>query len=405
MPGTAHQFTIIDFADSVDGWICSQDGVFATTVDGGKHWTLDSLSIVGKIRKMKYFGKNKCWLCVDSTYFKSSFYFTTNGKEWVRRFLPDSLLHPEMAFVTEKTISLSAINGIMCSNDGGVTWQITLALKPGAIGSTISFADSSIGIVAFRHYGPGGETTNCLSLRTTNSGVTWDTLKFGTTSYLAVNFYTSKCGYILWSYVFDDAMWAQSGIMLTNDAGKSFESKQTAGLGAPPNQYECMSGIKYPNYPAFILSTDSRMKQNAEGNFTVVRLDTAAIKILMFESVSENYNWILASGNRLFQSIGVPTEANQFSEKRAPSRFTLYPNYPNPFNPTTTIPFDVSKSSHVTLAVYDCLGREIVILVNGYRDAGHYEVRFHANGLGCGVYFCRLSTNQNVATSKIVLLK
>ncbi|MBS4029684.1 MAG: choice-of-anchor D domain-containing protein, partial [Ignavibacteriales bacterium] len=91
-----------------------------------------------------------------------------------------------------------------------------------------------------------------------------------------------------------------------------------------------------------------------------------------------------------------------------PTSFALYQNYPNPFNPTTTIRFDLPKSSLVSLKIYNILGQEITTLLNKQEyDEGQYEIVFDASRLATGVYFYRLSLNDNSFTEvkKLVLLK
>ncbi len=74
-----------------------------------------------------------------------------------------------------------------------------------------------------------------------------------------------------------------------------------------------------------------------------------------------------------------------------PSGFELSRNYPNPFNPTTTLSFVISHPSFVTLTVYDVLGREVATLVNEVKQAGEYAVPWNAEGIASGVYLYRLS--------------
>ena len=59
------------------------------------------------------------------------------------------------------------------------------------------------------------------------------------------------------------------------------------------------------------------------------------------------------------------------------NNFKLEQNYPNPFNPSTIIKYSIPKSEHVTLKVYDELGKEVTTLVNGYKEAGNYVVQFN----------------------------
>jgi hypothetical protein len=85
--------------------------------------------------------------------------------------------------------------------------------------------------------------------------------------------------------------------------------------------------------------------------------------------------------------------------------FELYDNYPNPFNPSTTIKFELPKSSHVSLTVYDILGREVSVLVNEKREAGAYEVKFDGSNLASGVYFYRIQAGSFVQTKQLLLLR
>ena len=89
----------------------------------------------------------------------------------------------------------------------------------------------------------------------------------------------------------------------------------------------------------------------------------------------------------------------------APDQFELEHNYPNPFNPSTRIAFNLKHSGKVKLAVYDVLGREIATLVNRAMSPGSHYVTFLADDLPSGVYFCKLSSGNAVQVRKMVLMK
>jgi len=88
-----------------------------------------------------------------------------------------------------------------------------------------------------------------------------------------------------------------------------------------------------------------------------------------------------------------------------PQAFRLKQNFPNPFNPSTRIGFQLPASAHARLAVYDMVGREVVVLVDEVRAPGVYEVEFEAEGLSSGVYFYRLTAGEHVQTQRAVLMK
>ena len=93
------------------------------------------------------------------------------------------------------------------------------------------------------------------------------------------------------------------------------------------------------------------------------------------------------------------------NENQIPAQFRLDQNYPNPFNPSTTINYSLPKTGHVTLKVYDVLGKEVATLVNEEESSGNYHIQFNANKLASGVYFYRLSAGNSVTTKKLVLMK
>ncbi len=88
-----------------------------------------------------------------------------------------------------------------------------------------------------------------------------------------------------------------------------------------------------------------------------------------------------------------------------PVKPLLYNNYPNPFNPSTTIQSALPKGSHVKLEIYNTLGERIATLTNETRQAGYYSEQFNATGLASGVYFYRLQSGDFVGTKKLLLLK
>lgn len=88
-----------------------------------------------------------------------------------------------------------------------------------------------------------------------------------------------------------------------------------------------------------------------------------------------------------------------------PKEFKLFNNYPNPFNPSTDIKYDLPKSGLVSLKVYDINGRLVKELVNQMQVAGSYIARFDASGLTSGVYFYQLTTDAFKAQNKMLLVK
>ena len=93
------------------------------------------------------------------------------------------------------------------------------------------------------------------------------------------------------------------------------------------------------------------------------------------------------------------------SEPELPASFVLMPNYPNPFNPVTTIDYQIPKPVYVNLSVYNLAGQLVRTLVKEPKDAGFHTVEWSAGEVGSGVYIYRLSAGEYVAVKKCIVIK
>jgi hypothetical protein len=104
-------------------------------------------------------------------------------------------------------------------------------------------------------------------------------------------------------------------------------------------------------------------------------------------------------------NAGGPSPLHIHLNNNLPNIYILEEAYPNPFNPSTTIGFDLFKTSKVTLKIYNILGEEMTTLVSEILYAGEYSYKFDASGLASGVYLYRLEAEGFVETKKLVLMR
>ncbi len=112
-----------------------------------------------------------------------------------------------------------------------------------------------------------------------------------------------------------------------------------------------------------------------------------------------------SAGNRYSFTFTTLTLARDLVITGIPAPYSLSQNYPNPFNSGTTIQYELPTASVTKLAVYDLLGREVSVLVDGWRVSGVYQAKFDATGLASGVYFYRLTAGDFAQTKKFVVLR
>ena len=99
------------------------------------------------------------------------------------------------------------------------------------------------------------------------------------------------------------------------------------------------------------------------------------------------------------------TSVNDVGMNGQQQGFYLEQNFPNPFNPSTKIKYQIADAGFVNLRVYDVLGNEVVTLINNEMQAGSYEVEFDASNLPSGIYFYKIQSGSFVETKKMVLLR
>jgi hypothetical protein len=98
--------------------------------------------------------------------------------------------------------------------------------------------------------------------------------------------------------------------------------------------------------------------------------------------------------------IGITKEGTE-----VPTVYKLYQNFPNPFNPSTTINFDIVKAGNVSILLYDILGREVQSLLNENVEPGKYKLTFSADNFASGVYFYRIRTSEFTDVKRMLLVK
>ena len=129
---------------------------------------------------------------------------------------------------------------------------------------------------------------------------------------------------------------------------------------------------------------------------------------------TKSYNYTdseVSSGNYTYRLKQIDFDGSfEYSQEvevqvTAPLVFTLEQNFPNPFNPSTVISYQLPVGGNVTLKVFDLLGCEVATLVNENKSAGKYEVEFNAENLHSGIYFYEFKAGEFIQTKKMILMK
>lgn len=177
-----------------------------------------------------------------------------------------------------------------------------------------------------------------------------------------------------------------------NDASKAnrtFATAVEAGLVAPFDL----------NNPNFLPLSGSPALTGAGTPPNDGFFDASANYVGAFKDVDWTFGWARFNPD---STTGIKEIENGNS---VPVSFNLSQNYPNPFNPSTRINYSLNKASHVTLKVYNMLGQQVAKLVDGFRNAGSYEITWDASNLASGIYIYRLDADGQAISRKMILMK
>jgi hypothetical protein len=165
----------------------------------------------------------------------------------------------------------------------------------------------------------------------------------------------------------------------------------------PDQDYAIVDSITFTNWAA-TAKTDTTTGGYPQPSYLRAPRDAAFSADGNTFYFADYYGYTLKEFKKTAASIGDVS-------RDVPGTFKLYHNYPNPFNPTTVIPFDLNKQAHVKLKVYDALGREIGTYIDGQMKAGSHNFEFDGSNLASGTYYFKITVDTKVATGKMMLLK
>ena len=110
--------------------------------------------------------------------------------------------------------------------------------------------------------------------------------------------------------------------------------------------------------------------------------------------------------NRRWDSVMVDISMTDIGENASkPVLYKLYDNYPNPFNPSTTLRYSLPEASFTSIKIYDAVGKEVAVVVNEMKTAGTYQIEFNAVGLSSGIYYYSIQAGTFSETKKMILMK
>jgi photosystem II stability/assembly factor-like uncharacterized protein len=228
--------------------------------------------------------------------------------------------------------------------------------------------------------------------RSTDNGVTWDTINNGMGASQLTSLVISNEKYLI--------LGAESGgIYKSTNWGENWVLKKPSSiirnLAASSTGY-IMAGSELEG---LLLSTDGGESWQQKNSGLP---SPTFINSVYFDT--EGYAYCGVHNFGIYKSTSPVVSVDEKIELQ-PDGFQLFQNYPNPFNPSTIIAYSIKESGYVSLIIYDVLGNKVATLVNEEKPYGIYEVEFSGEGLTSGIYFYQLKVGTLIRTKKMILLR
>ncbi len=393
--GTANDLSAIHFLNVSTGYVAGAAGTVLRTTNGGASWqNVSPAGVTANLNGLYVFDAPSDRVVVVGD--GGMILVTTNGGAgWstVSSGLTDDLF--SISFASQTGVCGGGSQAILKSTDAGSSWSI---VQSGFFGGGFRGAfmlSPQIGYVC-------GENSIFQPLlgKTTDSGSNWAFVPF----YLngnegrayAVDFTDASIGHVA------AGVWDGSGAVSLSTNGGSDWSSQLF----PDVAYAIDFPVSATGMVGYAAGLSGRIIKtvNAGGAWQQQTSGTAAT-LRSIHFIDLNNGYVAGDGGVILKTTtgGEPTSG--VGDGEGVQVFSLQQNYPNPFNPSTTIRFRTPTSGDVRLTIFDIAGREIAVLVDGWRHSGSHSATWNAAGMSTGIYFCRLDVGGFTETRKLVLAK
>ncbi len=259
-------------------------------------------------------------------------------------------------------------------------------------------------VATWKQFNPAGESfpeyNSCLAVnRKTNAMV----VTYTTDEATNLN--------IKYSYAADGSNWTIQNV-LTNQANNESRS-YIAGSNQQSGAFRVVWVSSGTAFDSVFYTSTLNVASGFVGKTSVSRVNQSTgvlapcVTGYMFNGITSGGSVVYAGSgpaNIWYNGSSLTTGINPISVT-VPERYTLSQNYPNPFNPITKINFSIPKNNLVTIKVYNSLGKEVAMLVNGTYSAGEYEVSLNGASLSSGVYFYKITAGEFTETKKMLMTK
>lgn len=383
------------FLDTLNGWVVGDEGTLLKTTNGGILWENLNLDFDGRFIKIKLVDSTSLFILTDNSDRGQGFFISDDfGETWEFTLLPfDEYFFLDFHFLN---INVGFITGLLGKTfktiDGMRTWQNIDDPNNFFAHNSIFFKDENTGWIT------GGRIDIIGFIKkTTDAGETWNNLIY----------VIEPLNHL---YMMNaDTFWVAGGdpeyggwVYLSIDSGNSWELQQM------PEGVITRGHILFINKKIGFTSGAGNILETRDLGITWNIVYEAAA---FFESISSpdgKHFWFCGSGGFILKYTDTTTILTSVIEEYKPKEFNIIDNiniYPNPFNNSTQIAFNINKEEKVNIYIYDILGKKIDTITENVMNVGSHKIFYENNYLASGHYLINFVIKGYIFTKKIQILK
>ncbi|MBS1495055.1 MAG: T9SS type A sorting domain-containing protein [Bacteroidetes bacterium] len=411
--GVTGTLNSVSFVSTTLGWVCGAAGTMLNTLNGGTNWTTQSLgTVTANITSVNFLNPSTGWATGQQGRIN---YTATSGNTWSTQTSGTNSNLNGVSMVNTTTGWVVGDNGVVLkTTTGGLSAPTAPVLTTPANNSSNVSVTPTLGWNAVN-----GASSYKVQISTiSNFGVITDSATVFTNSYSVPVGKLQNASAYFWRVSASNAV-GTSAFSTVFNFSTTVTPPPTPTLVSPSNGANGQSLTPTLTWQAIAGATAFHIQISTISNFAVIT-DSGSVSGATTQYTVPagklgnglTYFWRVsatnASGTGSFSSpwsfstllVGVNLISSEI-----PKEFKLFNNYPNPFNPTTKIRFNIPKSEFVSLKVYNSTGMLVSELLSGNFAAGSYETEFKASEFASGVYFYKIESASFSDTRRMILMK
>lgn len=380
----ANEVNGLAFPALQSGWAAGSSVLFRTT-NSGATWTNLPARPVATLYGISAVDQLRAWAIGSTAVYRT----TDGGSTWTTTFLSIpgggrlyaiTMLSPTVGWVS------GASGALYRTTNGGSHWTLVPTGSPRVL-RALHFRDEGHGWVV----GDGGTVAS-----TSDSGASWSVSAFSDTlAFNGVAFADTLTGVMVGRY---------GRVYRTTNGGALWT------LQSMPTRSHLNAVAFHGRDSGWIAGDNGTILRTVDGGSTwTATISGSMANLRCIAAADAQTPWIAGGSGTVLRPVSIPTGFTGDPWPNLPATFTLAQNFPNPFNPTTTICYTLPATTQgpgmIDLTVYDLLGRSVTTLVHQAQEPGAHAIHFNGSGLASGIYIYRLTIDGRAIARTMVLMK